>query len=725
MSMPKPPKLDRGRRAELEAELLRRARMWLPGWEAGDVRGDAGSAILKIAARLESEVTQRLDRLSEKSFRGFLHWLGRRGQPGRAARLPIAFRLATSAAPVLVEAPIQIQADAGGTPIIFETSKPLRLLPAQLTAVLAAEPAMDRFYGPYPGLTQWEVPKSLPDTWRLLASADVKSKRLQLDPSTGLVAGETWIADAAGNRYLVTEVKDGMVSIEPELATPLSADGPGSLMTRIAAFDPFAPEERNQQVHAIYLGAMGGLDIATAAFIEITNAPELVGCQWHYWGKQGEAPADWLQLTRQELPGGGVYLTKDAGSIEPAKIGAKEARWLRAQPKVPFEHPVLLHDVGLRFNCPPDPPSNKDRYEAYLQPEQSELKLDGIANTAPLVLNQPFYPLGREPRLFDAFYLGSDQVFSKPNATVTITVEAGESFSGPIAIADLVAGQSIIAGVAGDERLHDITVDDAQNKPTIPNFRWVSQPLDVNGRPVRLTRQLRPGAAKSDAVVQMIVAAANEVWRWDAYTDAPNSPWKSLGSPSATDQIDDTMLVKGSALFAYAIAGGKLYRRNAVQDDAWALIDAPLQRKADNGQWQDLAHLSATKLSIVRIAPVLNPADPNGMQREADGFVAIAIDKDIPEEKSGHSVLLSFAAGQWTILRVGVSVDTYPLALLRPQWASCDLCDRPSGRHRHRRQKTHSSDGGCHQRHQPQAAHDRSPGAFGPHAVRQELRLSA
>ncbi|RYE83371.1 MAG: hypothetical protein EOP19_13995, partial [Hyphomicrobiales bacterium] len=92
MTMPRPPNLNRGRRAELEAELMRRARLWLPGWTGDAVPGDAGAAIFKIAARLEAEVTQRLDRLSEKSFRGFLYWLGRRGSPGRAARLPVVFR---------------------------------------------------------------------------------------------------------------------------------------------------------------------------------------------------------------------------------------------------------------------------------------------------------------------------------------------------------------------------------------------------------------------------------------------------------------------------------------------------------------------------------------------------------------------------------------------------------------------------------------------------------
>ena len=80
------PSYEPRRRKEIAAELVDRARIWLADWQPAD-DGDFATALFTIAARLESEVTQRLDRVPDRTFRGFLDWLGVRGKPGRAARL--------------------------------------------------------------------------------------------------------------------------------------------------------------------------------------------------------------------------------------------------------------------------------------------------------------------------------------------------------------------------------------------------------------------------------------------------------------------------------------------------------------------------------------------------------------------------------------------------------------------------------------------------------------
>ena len=43
------------------------------------------------------------------------------------------------------------------------------------------------------------------------------------------------------------------------------------------------------------------------------------------------------------------------------------------------------------------------------------------------MLSTPFYPLGREPRLFDAFYLGAKEAFSKPYARIEVCFKTGQS----------------------------------------------------------------------------------------------------------------------------------------------------------------------------------------------------------------------------------------------------------------------------------------------------------
>ena len=45
----------------------------------------------------------------------------------------------------------------------------------------------------------------------------------------------------------------------------------------------------------------------------------------------------------------------------------------------------------------------------------------GFYNSLPLDLSQQFYPFGRQPRIYDTFYLSSAEAFSKKSAEVTIT----------------------------------------------------------------------------------------------------------------------------------------------------------------------------------------------------------------------------------------------------------------------------------------------------------------
>lgn len=123
----RPPVFEPRRRKELQEELLTRARAWLADWHPrGD--GDFATALFKIAARIESEVTQRLNRAPEKAFSGFLDWLGVKGKSGLAARLPVVFTMTPGSDPVDAPARVQLQINSGETPVNFETEAALRIL---------------------------------------------------------------------------------------------------------------------------------------------------------------------------------------------------------------------------------------------------------------------------------------------------------------------------------------------------------------------------------------------------------------------------------------------------------------------------------------------------------------------------------------------------------------------------------------------------------------------
>ena len=93
------PTFEPRNRTDLYNELAARAQAWLVDWHPSD-DGDFATALFRIVARLESEVTQRLNRAPERTFRSFLDWLGVRGKAGTAAELPVAFTMTPGSDPV-------------------------------------------------------------------------------------------------------------------------------------------------------------------------------------------------------------------------------------------------------------------------------------------------------------------------------------------------------------------------------------------------------------------------------------------------------------------------------------------------------------------------------------------------------------------------------------------------------------------------------------------------
>ena len=86
MKAPPAPRIDERRTPEFLAEMEERARAWIPSWGLSDGEHDFGRALLEIAARFNSEVSERLDGVGEKMRRGFLDWLAVKGEAARPAR---------------------------------------------------------------------------------------------------------------------------------------------------------------------------------------------------------------------------------------------------------------------------------------------------------------------------------------------------------------------------------------------------------------------------------------------------------------------------------------------------------------------------------------------------------------------------------------------------------------------------------------------------------------
>ncbi len=551
MRTPVAPQLDERRAAELEAELRERARAWLPGWDLDDDSGDFGGAILKIAARFGSEVTERLDGAGEKMRRGLLDWLGVRGQAARPARMPVVFKLTDGTQePVLASAPVRMQADAAGTPVVFETEKDVRVLPGRLEVLVGVDADQDAFYLPAPGLSDLSPSEPLPTKWQLKSFAAAGSSKLQLEPAAGLAPN--MLIEADGQQYRVTDVQNEIVSIEPSLLAELSAStAPLQKVTRFAPFDPGA---ENRQEHALYLGDLELLNIEAAATLEIVEAGSLVtGFDWQYWGKLGTTgDAAWQAFTRVELNlQGGLVLSKPAGAIEPRIIGGHNARWIRAFAKTvaanvpPFSVDALsirINALGCDGTSPCPPPAGT------LSPIS-----EGMANTTPLVLENVFFPLGKQPRQFDAFYLGSQEAFSKINAQVALCFElADPTFSALSAVREGRFANGVLAGVGQDRALHLLQI----NAPTgvlgnLPNREALQPPLpslagnSASGTTVQLDKRPtwrlpvwgEPDDSSLGSPVGFAVAtsAGDAIWIWREFSETTKSGWLDFGSLPAAN----------------------------------------------------------------------------------------------------------------------------------------------------------------------------------------------
>lgn len=583
---PIPPHLDERRAEEFSAELTERARAWIPTWGLADSERDFGRALLQIAARFSSEVAERLDGAGDKMRRGFLDWLGVRGKAAQPARVPVVFKLASAAREaVLASAPARLQADVGGTPVVFETEEELRVIPGQLEILVGVDADTDELFLSPPGLNDLQPLEPLPTQWRLKSFTAAGATKLQLDPELGLV--KEMILAAGGQQYRIDKVDKDLVTIEP----PLDTDLPDStLVSKVTTFAPFSGEARNWQEHALYLGDEELLNIESEASIEVVGARALrEGYTWEYSGKRDlkDPEAVWLPLdfddARQPSVNDAVVLLKQQGAIEMKPVGEKTLRWLRAYKKtVAGTDTFTGEEFSLRINssgcdgllpCPPQTATTSPPAEA-------------MSNTTPLVLDNVFYPLGKEPRQFDAFYLSSQEAFSKIGARVQLCFEmADRTFSALAAVPSTTPQDFILAGVAKDRALHLLKFDSTTGtlskfekreplQPPQPGYLGTAEPgnvvaLDPNP-PWRL-----PVWSVPEFSFLVGTSAGDAIWIWREHlTVQLSSGWSAFGTLPPPTSPGDALIaglvfLKGSPSALYALRDSHLFTSEWGTTAAW------------------------------------------------------------------------------------------------------------------------------------------------------------
>lgn len=662
MKAPQAPLLDERRAAQFATELQERARAWIPAWGLADAEQDFGRALLEIAARFDSEVAERLDGSGEKMRRGFLDWLAVRGQAARPARMPVVFKLTDAAREaVRAEAPVRLQADAAGAAVVFETEKDVRVVPGQLDMVVGVDADQDAFYLPPPGLNDLKPLESLPTEWRVKSFAAAGSTKLQLDPELGLVVG--MLIEANGAQYTVLEIDNGLVTIDRPLESELTSE---VRITKVTTFTPFEGTAFNSQQHSLYLGDSDLLNVEAAAAIEVVGASTLrEGYAWQYWGKvDDEDEVKWQRLKadeeRQKKVNDAIALTKPKGAIEELEIGGKKSRWIRAYRKTvgATKEPFRNDEISLRINS-----SGCDTVACPSTQAVESPAADAFANTTPLVLGDVFFPLGKEPRQFDAFYLGSEEAFSKAEAKVQLCFEMADANFAVLTSLRSGAVDEPLAGVAADGRLHLLSYNEATGRLTRfrnreplrppspgPSGAPVSNPpVPLDPRPPFRVAMWTSGPNFSTAVA----ADGGAVWLWFENNGTPQqSGWQLLGTVGT--ELDPKSPIQGLVHLAdgaggqlFALRESKLFVRDLNDADAtWE----PVETKA-----------GGNNVALTRIVPIYIQAAKIGNGTLTEGLVGTATDNALYSVRFSNVPL----AGTCKKLLDDIDPDMAPAAVRR------------------------------------------------------------
>ncbi|MEH2032168.1 MAG: baseplate J/gp47 family protein [Nostoc sp.] len=438
--MSAPPKINTKNFETILQEIRKLVPFYTPEWIVSDHK-DSGSALLKIFAHLYTGTLQQLNLVPEKNFIAFLDMLGVKLLPAAQARAPVTFKLSDGAiATVLIPAKTQVAAQAaeGDDSIIFETERNIVTTPAKLVDAYSVNNKEDSIFPAPPNFLT--VEKRTAFFARLVLDAQKNKTSLFLDNTSEINAGDILkIGEAnipSGFEYVeVDEVSGKKVTIKTRITTNYYTD---TLVEKIIIFDLFAGI--NKQEHILYLGHQDIFNITASVRItlEVPNSQiNILGSnliKWQYCGGgQENTPLEWRDFDFR-FESNNLILDKDNNDeIQEIEINGIKNRWIRcivnglSESKLP---PINdLQQVEINSIKVTATPLAKDETTPGLSPDMA------FYNDVPIDISQDFYPVGKQPRLWDSFYFASQEAFSKKSVPLTLQfkiIPAEEDFSAEI-----------------------------------------------------------------------------------------------------------------------------------------------------------------------------------------------------------------------------------------------------------------------------------------------------
>jgi predicted flap endonuclease-1-like 5' DNA nuclease len=360
-----PPSVDARDRDALERDLRALIPGYAPAWRLGEA--GPGRALVEAFLLFQREVLARLNRVPEKLFLDFLDRLGVNRGAARPARVPVAFALVPgTAGDVVIPAGTPVAAGE----VVFETERAFAAAASALKAVFSVHPDEDA------------------------------------------ILDHAGIAGRAGSAVLFTASE-----AQPDL-----------------------------QEHSLYLGDADLFNVTETVTLRLavraSASPDLLASpavRWEWWGKpetSPPAPAERWNAFEAAWDGGAIRLTKrERGEIAELALGGRKdltCRWIRCR-LVAWPRPAGAAGPAE----PPDgesphagSPLARLRVESLgAAPAEMTVVPDAaFANDIPCPLppdaGKPILPFGLRPRQGDAFYLASQEAFSKKGARIAIRLAA-------------------------------------------------------------------------------------------------------------------------------------------------------------------------------------------------------------------------------------------------------------------------------------------------------------
>ncbi|MFN7397657.1 MAG: baseplate J/gp47 family protein [Sandaracinobacter sp.] len=588
--------LDGRSEDELREELLHRATAVFGNRADAIEPGEVLHALLGVAARIGEEVTRRLDQVPSKQAANFYTAIGLGRAPPVPARMPVAFKLSNTA-PVGLGAPAgtKLQATAGGVPVTFETESRVDLARGSLTQIYAADLADDRiFIAPGPVLAP-ALPRSAAVTRRLASGAGAGATALQIEPASGLAPGMVLrIGDPTAEAdHIAAKVEGNLVTIAPPLGSTLAQEAP---VSEVTMFAPWEPGARNHQSHTLYLGHATLLDLPSPSTIYVSGVISDQNIVWSWFGKlNGQEQPEWQAFKTSELDANGRWkLEKDEGKPEKTTIEGRNGLWLRAaldsdaSSGVKFAQTIRIAIGtcnGTALTCPTTEPG---------------VTFEVVAVTTPAVINKPFHPFGREPHIYDSFYVGCSEAFGKTGAAVRLCFTLGGASLGPMAAVSSGTTQQVFA-VGDDGLLYRARFD--EDTPTFTRL-----PLPTELAQTGFESQAPVAARLVDGEVKLSVAGRGCVYStfFAANTVPGNGTlnWSKLVGDAASAQtmVSAIYLIGDHSHEQLALCGTTLFKWSSANGDVTLDVDsdvidlirvenhpetgALLVKKDDQGDWE-------------------------------------------------------------------------------------------------------------------------------------------